>query len=102
MEVLKRYKLNNGEIITSRLDIKELGKRLDRLNWLMTLTEAYEEGTGKDIYKKVSKAYYKTDNFTGIVKFNINELDFLSWFLDENNKAMAHPKEIEAIKYYVR
>lgn len=95
---MKRYTFSDGHTITSKLDSKEVLKRMDRLDWLRVLTEGYEEGEGKSICDKARKAYDKTDNFTGIIRLSLLEKDFLGYMLEST---MNTPKDIEVLQYYL-
>lgn len=93
------YRFTDGHIITSKLGIDEVLKRMNRLDWLRVLTEGYEDGEGKSICDKALKAYDKTDNFTGIIRLTFLEKEFLSYRLEDN---MNTQKDIETIMYYMR
>lgn len=96
---LKTYKFKDGHTITSKLSPEEVMKRMQRLDWLRVLTEGYEEGVGSSIYRKALQAYNKTDNFTGIIKLNIHEKDFLSYMLENEFNS---DKDIETINFYLK
>lgn len=96
---LKTYKFKDGHTITSKLSPEEVMKRMKRLDWLRVLTEGYEDGEGASICKKALQAYDKTDNFTGIIKLNILEKDFLGYMLENTFNS---DKDIEVIKFYLK
>ena len=76
-----RYILN-GVIITSQLEKEEILKRMRRLDLIRVLTEQYDCEEMKNICKKASKAYYKTDDFTGIIRLTNAEKDTLAYMLE--------------------
>lgn len=92
-----RYTFNNGETITSKLGKDELMKRMNRLDILIVLTEQYEEGCGKDICRKALRAYNKLNDFTGIIRLNLLEKDFLGYMLE----GMITEEEEKVIKSYL-
>lgn len=96
---LKTYRFNDGHTITSKLSPEEVMKRMQRLDWLRVLTEGYEEGEGLSICKKALNAYNKTDNFTGIIKLNFSEKDFLGYMLDSE---FINDKDREVLQYYIQ
>lgn len=100
MEKMKttKYEFKDGHVCTSKLGKDELLKRMNRLDVLRILTEGYECGTGKEICKKVIRAYNKEENFTGIIRLNLTEKNFLGYCL-ENDRT---EKEIETIKFYLQ
>lgn len=93
-----KYEFKDGHVCTSTLEKDELLKRMNRLDVLRILTEGYECGTGKEICKKVIRAYNKEENFTGIIRLNLIEKDFLSYCL----KSDMTEKEMETIKFYLQ
>lgn len=93
-----KYEFKDGHVCTSKLGKDELLKRMNRLDVLRILTEGYEYGTGKEICKKVIRAYNKEENFTGIIRLNLTEKNFLGYCL-ENDRT---EKEIETIKFYLK
>lgn len=96
---MRRITFNDGHQITTNLSNEEVIKRMNRLDWLRVATEGFEDGIGVNICRKALKAYNKTDNFTGTIRLNTLEKDFLDYMYHEN---MLHPKEKEAIGYYLR
>ena len=96
---LKTYKFKDGHTITSKLSPEEVMKRMQRLDWLRVLTEGYEEGEGASICRKALQAYNKTDNFTGIIKLNATEKDFLGYMLEGEFNS---EKDNDTIKFYLR
>lgn len=95
---MKKYEFNDGHVYTSKLGKDELLKRMNRLDILRVLTEGYEYGTGREICKKAIRAYNKEENFTGIIRLNLIEKDFLSYCLESD----MTEKEIETIKFYLK
>ena len=95
---MKKYEFNDGRVCTSKLGKDELLKRMNRLDVLRVMTEVYECGIGREIYKKAIRAYNKEENFTGIIRLNIIVKDFLSYCLKSN---MTEEK-IETIKFYLK
>ncbi len=96
---MRRITFNDGHQITTNLSNEEVIKRMNRLDWLRVATEGFEYGVGKNIYRKALRAYNKTDNFTGVIRLNTVEQDFLYYIYQENT--MLHPDEREAIGYYL-
>ena len=95
---MKKYTFSTGEVVTTKLDKDEMLKRMDRLDWLRVLTECYDEGLGLSIFEKATRAYYKFDNFTGIIRLTFLEKDFLGYMLE----GMLTDEEKEVIKFYTR
>lgn len=93
------YRFTDGHVTTSKLDINEVLKRMNRLDWLRVLTEGYEDGEGKSICNKALKAYNKAENFTGIIRLTFLEKEFLSYRLEDS---MNTQKDIETIMYYIK
>jgi hypothetical protein len=93
-----KYTFTNGDVITSKLEKEELLKRMNRLDILRVLTEGYEEGEGYSIFQKSLRAYNKTNDFTGIIRLNILEKDFLGYLLE----GMVTAEEVEAINFYLK
>ena len=88
-----------NEVFTTELTLEEMLKRMDRLSWLMVLTEGYEEGDYKSIHDKAERAYNKQDNFTGIIRLNVNEKDCIGALMHDS---MANDKDIEVLSHYYR
>lgn len=95
---MHKYTFNTGEVVTSKLDKDELIKRMERLDTLRVLTEGYTEGVGTTICKKALKAYDKLNNFTGIIRLNLLEKDFLGYLLN----GTITKEEEETIKFYIK
>lgn len=93
------YIFLNGEIITSRLKKEEMLKRMRRLDVLRVLTEQYECEEMENICKKVSKAYDKADDFTGIIRLTNVEKDCLAYRLEDE---FLNEEEIETIEFYCK
>ena len=96
---MKTYRFTNGDVVKSNLDSNELMKRMRRLDVLRVLTEGYEEGEGESICKKAWKAYNKVDNFTGIIRLNDLEKDFIGYMLENEFNT---EEDIEVLKFYLR
>ena len=94
------YVFSNGYRMTSKLSIPQIKERLSRLKHLIVLTENFENEDGESIYKKAYKAYHKKDNFTGVIRLNEQEKDFISYLIDECD--MLSEKDIETYKYYLK
>ena len=93
-----RYTFSNGDTYTSALSKEEFMARLRRLDKLRVLTEQHESPQGKNICKKAIQAYDKRDNFTGIIRLNFSEKDWLSYMLESD---MLSDEDKEVIKYYI-
>lgn len=74
-------------------------KRLQRLNLLIRLTEQHECEEGESICRKALRAYNNTSNFTGIIRLNALEKDWLSYFLEND---MLDKDDIECINFYIK
>lgn len=96
---MKRFRFVDGHEVTTNLDMDEMLKRMNRLDWLRVLTEGYDDDEGKSICKKALKAYDKTENFTGIIRLTPLEKDFLGYMLESEFNT---EKDIEVIKFYLR
>ena len=97
---MRRITFNDGHQITTNLSNEEVLKRMNRLDWLRVATEGFEYGIGKNICRKALRAYNKADNFTGTIRLNTVEKEFLDYIYHENT--MLYPDEREALGYYVR
>jgi hypothetical protein len=95
---MKRYTFKDGTKVTSRLDSKEVIKRMNRLDTLRVLTEGYTDGEGASICKKAWRAYNKLNDFTGIIRLNNLEKDFLGYMLESD---MLDNEDREVINYYL-
>ena len=93
------YTFSNGDVVKSNLSQDLLMQRMRRLDTLRVLTEGYEYGVGLSIYNKALKAYNKTDNFTGLIRLNPIEKDFLSCILEDNE--MLTSEDRECLEYYL-
>lgn len=91
------YTFSNGDIISTELSKEEMMKRMSRLDTLRVMMEGYDEGEGLSIFKKAWKAYNKNDNFTGIIRLNTLEKDFLSYKLEDE---FISDSEIEVVRFY--
>ena len=96
---MKRYTWEDGYSITSKLSIKEVVKRMNRLDTLRVLTEQSECEIGKSICKKALNAYNKKDNFTGVIRLTNLEKDWLSYMLESDFNT---EEDIKTIKFYCR
>lgn len=95
---MKKYTFKNGDVMTSELSAEELTKRLRRLDTLRVMMEGYDEGSdGRAIHNKAYRAYNKTKNFTGIIRLNNTEKDFLHYQLESE---MITDEEIEVVRFY--
>lgn len=95
---MNKYTFKDGTQVTSKLDGKEMLKRMRRLDTLRVLTEGYEEGEGVNICKKACKAYNKLEGFTGVIRLTFSEKDFLGYMLESN---MLDSEGRETINYYL-
>lgn len=95
---MKRYTFTDGTKVTSRLEGKEVIKRMNRLDTLRVLTEGYTDGEGASICKKAWRAYNQLEGFTGIIRLNNLEKDFLSYMLESD---MLDNEDKEVINYYL-
>ena len=91
------YRFSNGDIVSTKLSKEEMMKRMDRLDILRVMMEGYDEGEGLSIFKKAWKAYNKNSNFTGIIRLNPLEKDFLSYKLEDKS---ISDSEIEVVRFY--
>lgn len=96
--MIHTYVFTDGHVITSKLESKELQKRMDRLDWLRVLTEGYTEGEGYSICQKALRAYNKTENFTGIIRLTVSEKDFLYYIF----YATHDEKDIDVLRHYIK
>lgn len=92
------YIFKDGHKCTSKLNASEVINRMNRLSWLIVLTEPYEDGEGKSICEKALRAYNKKDNFTGIIKLTASEREFLNYKLEDND----NKKDIDTINHYLK
>lgn len=111
-----RHTFVDGHKHTSKLDIRECIKRMNRLDTLRVLTEGFEDGCGASICSKAIKAYNKEDNFTGIIRLTFLEKDFLGYVLASHEDSLREAiergydkglidsmkEDVEVLKYYVR
>ena len=88
----------DGIKVTTKLSLNEYLKRYNRLDYLRVLVEGYDEGEGYSIFKKALSAENKNENFTGIIRLNHIEKEFLSYVLD----SATDQKDIETLNYYIR
>lgn len=96
--MIHTYVFTDDHVITSKLESKELQKRMDRLDWLRVLTEGYTEGDGYSICQKALRAYNKTENFTGIIRLTVPEKDFLFYIFDTTDDE----KDIDVLRHYIK
>lgn len=96
---MNTYRFTDGHTINSKLSKEEVLKRMNRLDILRVMTEGYEEGEGYNICQKALRAYNKTDPFTGIIRLNILEKDFLSYCLEDE---FIDDEEREIVNFYIR
>ena len=79
---MNTIQFKNGDKIITKLATREYIRRYNILDTLRVLVEGHEEGTGVDIYNKTIKALNKNVGFTGIIRLNNTEKDFLSYKLE--------------------
>ena len=100
MKQMYKYTFSNGDVMTSYLPKDEVLKRLRRLDILISMTEGHYAGRGLAIYKKAVAASNKLDNFTGIIRLNFSEKDWLGYKLEDESLSDERRKCIEwYIKY---
>lgn len=101
MKKLQKYKytFKNGDVVISSLPQDEMLKRMRRLDILRVLTEGYEEGTGRDICNKALRAYDKVDDFTGVIRLNSSEKDFIGYMLESD---MLDDEDKQVLNYYLK
>lgn len=92
-----KYTFNNGDVVTSRLSKDELLRRMKRLDTLRALTEQHECPEGRSICRKALQAYNKLTDFTGIIRLNILEKDWLSYMLESD---MISDYDRQVIKFF--
>ena len=99
---MHKYTFTNGDVMTSRLNKEELMRRLGRLDTLRVLTEGFlddEDCPGRTICKKAINAYNKMNDFTGIIRLNSLEKDWLSYMLEDG---MLDDEDVECINWYIK
>lgn len=96
---MNTFRFNNGDVYETKLNARELVRRLNRLDTLRVLTEQHETGEGVAIWNKALKAYNKFYGFTGIIRLTPAEKEWLSYKLESN---MLDNKDIETIEYYCK
>lgn len=94
--------LSNGSQVTTKLSREEAVKRFNLLDSLIVLTEGYQYGHGVTICQKAVKAYYKSNDFTGIIRLNNLEKEFLMYILDNDEFGYLDDDDIECLKFYSR
>ncbi len=92
------YTFTDGFKCTSKLEKPELMKKMKRLDNLRVLTEGFTEGVGRGICDKALRAYYKAENFTGIIRLTGIEKDFLAYMLE----GRTDEEDVETIQYYLK
>jgi hypothetical protein len=96
---MKRYILEDGTVVTTKLSAKEMVKRMDRLDALRVLTEGFTEGVGRGICEKALRAYNKLNGFTGVIRLTYTEKEFLDYMLEDD---YLDDEEREVIKFYTK
>lgn len=96
---MKRYTFKDGTVVTTKLNAKEMVKRMDRLNLLRVITEGFTEGVGRGICEKALRAYNKLNGFTGIIKLTYTEKEFLDYMLEDK---FLDDEDREVIKFYTK
>lgn len=101
MKSLQKYKytFKNDDVVISSLPQAEMLKRMRRLDLLRVLTEGYEEGPGRAICDKALRAYNKVDDFTGVIRLNGIEKDFIGYMLEND---MLDDEDIQVLNYYLK
>lgn len=85
---------------TTKLNVNEARKRLNRLDTLRVLVEGFDEGTGLEIYNKVMRALNNCKNFTGIIRLDVNQKDFLSYIRYESDMISDEDKAV--LDFYLK
>jgi len=96
---MKEYTFKDGTVVTTKLSVKEMLTRMERLDTLRVLTEGFTEGDGLSIYNKALRAYDKLNGFTGIIRLTQVEKEFLDYMLEDN---CLDDEDREVIKYYTK
>ncbi len=99
-ECIIKFKTGAKVYTTELSSYREICRRLDRLDVLRVLTEAYEEGEGASICKKAWKAWNKTKGFTGIIRLTPLEKDWLSYMRYENS--YLTDEDIKVLDFYLK
>ena len=102
MADMKRYTFKNGDVVTSRLSAEEMMRRMQRLDTLRVLTEGFlgeEDCPGDTICKKAINAYNKVNDFTGIIRLNYLEKDWLGYLLEDD---FLDDEDKECINWYIK
>lgn len=96
---MKKYTFKDGTVVTTKLSVKEMVKRMDRLDTLRILTEGFTDGVGRKICEKSLKAYNKLNGFTGIIRLTQIEKEFLDYMLEDK---FLDDEDREVIKFYTK
>lgn len=95
------YKMSTGRSITTDLTVPETNARIRRLRAMVHLLEGYTEGEGQEIFRKAVKALSKSEGFTGIIRLNRNQKDFLSYIMHDQLEYLIQ-SEIDALCFYTK
>jgi hypothetical protein len=96
---MNKYTWSDGFYLITNLSMEEAVKRYNRLDTLRVLTEGYEDGQGYSIYTKALRALNSVNNFTGVIRLNFNEKDFLGYILDEN--PYLNNEDRKVLEFYI-
>lgn len=96
---MKAYTFKDGTIVITKLSVKEMLTRMERLDTLRVITEGFTEGEGLNIYEKALRAYNKVNGFTGIIRLTQTEKEFLDYMLEDS---FLDDEDKEVIKFYTR
>lgn len=96
---MKKYTFKDGTVVTTKLSVKEMLTRMERLDTLRVVTEGYTEGVGLSICKKALRAYNKLNGFTGIIRLTQTEKEFLDYMLEDS---FLDDEDKEVIKFYTK
>jgi len=96
---MNTYYFQYGRVMTTKLKVSEMQKRLARLDTLRVLTEGFAEGVGRGICEKALRAYNKLNGFTGIIRLTYTEKEFLDYMLEDK---FLDNEDREVIKFYTK
>lgn len=95
---MRKITFKDGTVVTTKLTAEEAIRRMNRLDTLKVLTQAFEEGEGLNICRKAYEAWNKNDNFTGIIHLTKNEKDFLGYCLENEYNTK---EDNEVLNFYI-
>lgn len=86
---------------TSKLSKEQFEQRLTYLRTLQLMLSNETVGTGYNIYQNVKRALHKYDNFTGLLKLNHTQSEYLINYITENWYDSC-TLEYRAVHFYVK